>query len=244
MTQERVKRELEHFTMLDRHEGMVWWGHLRPAGIKRLERRAAILREWFGVHPEGALLEIGAGDGVLTKYLAGWQQSVTATELSPLLLNKAQQSINASNITFKVADVEHLPFENNSFDGILGNSILHHLDLSICLREIFRTLKSGGRIIFFEPNLLNPQIFLEKKISFIGKRLQNSPDEIAFTRWKLKQTLENAGFRSIMIQPFDFIHPSIPKFLISTAEKVGNILECVPFFREFAGSLIIKAQKP
>jgi hypothetical protein len=41
-------------------------------------------------------------------------------------------------------------------------------------------LKSGGTIYFTEPNMLNPQIAIQKNVSWVKRKLGDSPDETAF----------------------------------------------------------------
>jgi hypothetical protein len=91
--------------------------------------------------------------------------------------------------------------------------------------------------------MLNPQIALQKNISFIKKRIGDSPDETAFFRWSLIIQLEEAGFVDISIHPFDFLHPQIPKSLIKYLRTVCSFLERTPILSEFAGSLYIEARK-
>jgi len=89
--------------------------------------------------------------------------------------------------------------------------------------------------------MINPQVFLEKNVRFIGKLLQNSPDETAFIHFKLKKTLNKHKFKNITITPFDFLHPLTPKPFIPLFEKIGKMLENTPAIKEIAGSLFIKA---
>ena len=76
--------------------------------------------------------------------------------------------------------------DNERFDAVVGSSVLHHLDVAQALRECFRVLKPEGVICFTEPNMLNPQIALQKNISFLKKRLGDSPDETTFFRWQIQ----------------------------------------------------------
>ena len=136
-----------------------------------------------------------------------------------------------------------MSFEDSSFDTVVGSSILHHLEIDESIKEIFRVLKSGGTICFTEPNMMNPQIAIQKNIPYIKKKLGDSPDETAFFRWALKKKLTKIGFVNIKIIPFDFVHPSTPKLLIKVFIKLGNYLEKFPILREIAGSLFITAEK-
>ena len=56
-------------------------------------------------------------------------------------------------------------FENNQFDIVYGLGILHHLNFSKCLDEIFRILKPNGTLLFIEPLGTNPIINLYRKFT-------------------------------------------------------------------------------
>jgi SAM-dependent methyltransferase len=47
--------------------------------------------------------------------------------------------------------VECLAFPDNAFDLVFGNAVLHHLDIAVSAREIYRVLKPGGVAVFREP---------------------------------------------------------------------------------------------
>ena len=104
-------------------------------------------------------------------------------------------------------------------------------------------LGNGGTIYFMEPNMLNPQIAIQKNISWIKRKLGDSPDETAFFRWPLRRLLEHTGYRKIRIDPFDFLHPKTPIPLINRISQFGRFLEKMAVVSEFAGSFYIRAVK-
>jgi SAM-dependent methyltransferase len=59
-------------------------------------------------------------------------------------------------IDFRIADPYATPFADDSFDIVIGASILHHLELDRALGEIRRVLRPGGRAVFVEPLAHNP----------------------------------------------------------------------------------------
>jgi SAM-dependent methyltransferase len=68
---------------------------------------------------------------------------------------------NYPAVDFVEGDVERLPFPAASFDGVLLSGIVHHLpDPSRCAAEVFRVLRPGGRFVAFDPNRLNPFMWL------------------------------------------------------------------------------------
>jgi ubiquinone/menaquinone biosynthesis C-methylase UbiE len=128
------------------------------------------------------VLELGCGTGFLTRELAVAGAQVTAIDISPELLEAARSNCSAANVTFEVQNAYALSYPDESFDLVVGSSILHHLDIGEALRQIYCVLRPGGRMCFTEPNMLNPQIAVQKNVPSIKKRLGDSPDETAFVR--------------------------------------------------------------
>lgn len=237
----RLANEIAHGKYLIDHDPGEVWNWETPAGKERWARRAEMLTRRLA---EGMkVLEIGCGTGYFSKELVRTGADITAIDISPDLLSVAAKNITAKNIVFKVENAYAMSFADNSFDFIVGSSVLHHLEVKEALLECQRTLKPGGTLRFTEPNMLNPQIALQKNIPFIKKRMGDSPDETAFFRWSLKKQLAQAGFVDISIRPFDFLHPQIPEYLIVFFRPVCSFLEQAPILSEFAGSLYIEARK-
>ena len=99
-------------------------------------------------------------------------------------------------------------------------------------------------MFFTEPNMMNPQIALQKNIPALKRKLGDSPDETAFFRWSLKKLLMKTGFKEIVIKPFDFLHPALHPSLIPFISSLGEAVEKTPLLKEIAGSLYISAIKP
>jgi hypothetical protein len=92
--------------------------------------------------------------------------------------------------------------------------------------------------------MLNPQIALQKKFPYLKQKLGDSPDESAFFKWRIRKSLQHAGFVDISVIPFDFLHPAIPNSFVERADGMASIIEKIPLLKEFAGSLYIRARKP
>src|SRR5262249_46108430 len=129
------------------------------------------------------------------------------------------------------------------FDAVVGSSILHHLEIEPSLAKIAALLKPGGVMSFAEPNMLNPQILVQKNVPWIKKLAGESPDETAFVRWKLKGAMERVGFTDVRITPFDWLHPATPRPMIPLVRAAGGMFENLPGVREFAGSVLIFGRK-
>jgi SAM-dependent methyltransferase len=159
-------------------------------------------------------------------------------DVAPAVVAEATREAPA-NVRLVAGDVEHLPFADASVDAVIGNAVLHHLRLDRTIPELLRVLRPAGRLCFAEPNMLNPQVFLERNVRWIGRRLDNSPGETAFVRWRLRRDLAALGVGDLDIQPFDFLYPLTPRPLIGAVERLGRVLEGIPVVAEIAGSLLI-----
>ena len=220
------------------------WGWASPAGRVRSERRAELCARAAGLRPGLRVLEIGCGNGFFTEKYGRSGAEIIATDLSPDLIALALRSYPGEKILYLPAAADKLPFPDQSFDAVVGNSVLHHLDLAPALRESFRLLRPGAALAFAEPNLLNPQMFLQRKIPRLRRWAGDSADETAYVRFRLRRLLQELGFTQVSITPFDFLHPATPPALIPFVSVVGKILEAIPLLLEIAGSLLISARKP
>lgn len=237
----RIAHETEHGRWIATHGEDVWnWSS--AAGRIRWRRRADMFAEFLGC---GGLkvLEVGCGTGLFTAEICRTNNNITAIDISEELIALARSRVGAANVRFLVENAYATKMDDESFDAVVGSSSLHHLDVDRALAEMRRLLKPGGRVMFTEPNMLNPQIALQKNIPFLKRLAGDSPDETAFVRFALAKKLRATGFRDVSIIPFDFVHPSIPRLLLGTGVSFLGFFEKVPLLREIAGSLVIRASK-
>lgn len=240
----KYENEIEHGRKLAACGPEVVWGWDTAAGRVRAARRAEFIARGAGLGPGVHALEIGCGTGLFTEAFASTGAFITAVDISAELLEKARKKgLNPSQVRFIEKPFEECTVDG-PFDAIIGSSILHHLDLRRSFSKIFDLLRPGGRVSFAEPNMLNPQIMIQKNVPWIKESLGDSPDETAFVRWILASFLTRKGFADIDIKPFDWLHPLTPKGLIPSASRLGGVLEKIPGVREFAGSLLIKCRRP
>jgi ubiquinone/menaquinone biosynthesis C-methylase UbiE len=239
----RSARERDyHDRVFEKNEGACW-ANVKPAGQLRQDMRARMASEYIKISPGMRILEIGCGNGEFSSRFLNNGAEMHCVDISGPLIGILEERYAGTNLKFETADIEHLPYADGYFDGITGNGILHHLNIDICIKEIHRVLKKNGRIFFAEPNLLNPEVFLETRIRWIGRLAQKTEDETAFLKWELKRALEKNGFSSVVVSPFDFLQPLTPVPFIGIVSKIGFFLEKVPLLKEVAGSLRITAEK-
>ncbi len=240
----RLAREIEfHRSIADRAE-LVWnWD--TPAGRIRAARRAALFVEHAQLAPERTALEVGCGTGLFLDQVARSGARLHALDLSTHLLARARARVAAlAHVSLQCGNAEQMPYPDDRFDAVYGSSVLHHLDLDRALREVFRVLRPGGRMVFAEPNIVNPQVAVMFHVGATKEYFGVSPDEMAFSRFRAVRALREAGFREGRATPFDFLHPSTPASCLPAVSRLGLLAERLPLVREIAGSLLVRAVKP
>ena len=103
--------------------------------------------------PYDRALELGCGSGffLLNLIQPGVARRGSVTDLSPGMVKVATR--NGANLGLeidgRVADAEGIPYEDDTFDLVVGHAVLHHIpDVELSLREVVRVLKPGGRFVF------------------------------------------------------------------------------------------------
>jgi ubiquinone/menaquinone biosynthesis C-methylase UbiE len=173
----------------------------------------------------GDALEIGSGTGYFSLNLVqlGLIQQLTATDISPGMLNRLEATAAALDLSEAVATVateaEQLPFEDESFDLVFGHAVLHHIpDLERAFAEFRRVLRPGGMVAFAgEPSRYGDRLAaLPKRIGVLtaplwrratgaslravpeteqsgGHALEGEVDVHAFAPADLRRLLRDAG---------------------------------------------------
>ncbi len=121
-----------------------------------------LIREYFfqafgdivGKH----VLDIGCGFGDYMAVAAEMGASVSGIDPFPPAIEGARKLHATLGLAtqFQVADASTLPFEDNAFDVVYSADVFEHIDLATkqaAVKEIYRVLKPGGRVVIKTPNL-------------------------------------------------------------------------------------------
>ncbi len=214
------------------------WGWSGPAGEHRAARRAKYLIEAAELHPGVRCLELGCGTGQFTARLLDSGCDLVAVDLSEATAAVCRKRVGrrAEVMLGNVETGEGIA--GLEYDAIVGVSVLHHVDLGLCLEHTFSLLRGGGRFAFVEPNMANPQVWAERHLPAVAHRRHVTPHETAFRPGWVRSAFEAAGLVVEECVPFDFLHPATPGPLIGTVARLGRVLEHTPI-RQIAGSIRI-----
>jgi demethylmenaquinone methyltransferase / 2-methoxy-6-polyprenyl-1,4-benzoquinol methylase len=139
---------------------------LMSGGLHRLWKDALV--DWLAPRPGLALLDVAGGTGDVAFRVLGRAPRSTATVLDltePMLVEgreRAEARALGDRLDWIVGDAMALPFPDGSFDAYtISFGIRNVTDPSQALREAFRVLKRGGRLIVLEFSRVSPAL-LEK----------------------------------------------------------------------------------
>ncbi len=158
---------------------------------KKLEVTRRYLR------PDMTVLEFGCGTGGTAILHAPHVKRIHAIDISPKMIEIANgnaKAANVSNVTFETATIEELTATDQSFDAVLGLSILHLLeDKEAAIARVFRMLEPGGAFVTSTACLGDTMKFF-KWIGPIGRFLGLMPMVKVFTVEELVNSLKDGGF--------------------------------------------------
>lgn len=120
------------------------------------------------------VLEIGCASGNDAISYCNFAKSYTGIDIS----NEAIKNCEAreiKNSRFICTDGHKIPSQDQAFDFVIVNSLLHHLDLETSFTEISRVLKDDGSLLFREPLGTNPIFQLYRYITPSARTIDERP---------------------------------------------------------------------
>jgi len=231
----------DNLSQMEQGREAYWLRYPNTAHFK-LRWRALTLRHSFHVLPGESILELGAGSGLWTEHLSEVLRGanpITAAVFNQEFTDSARSIPNVKFI--KISNLsKDLPAE--SFDYVVGTAILCHDQYPQNLAALYRLLKPGGQLLFFESNYWNPQVFAKNHLprGWSGE----APCQVGMRKYKLMQMASHQGFTNLEIIPYDIIHPLTPRIFVPLVQSIAFVLEHTPLVRELCGTLYIWGRKP
>jgi 2-polyprenyl-3-methyl-5-hydroxy-6-metoxy-1,4-benzoquinol methylase len=131
------------------------------------------------------ILEVGCGSGNISTYLALRGANAVGVDVSAGMLALARRRADVNGVSASVelleAPIEDLDEPAESFDAVIANQVLHHLDLPRAMPNIARLVGDRGVAVFVEPVLLVPEWVRSLRYSRLVTRVfpsrADTPDE-------------------------------------------------------------------
>ncbi|HKN51150.1 MAG TPA: methyltransferase domain-containing protein, partial [Amycolatopsis sp.] len=176
--------------------------------------------------PYPTAMELGSGTGffLLNLMQGGVIKKGSVTDLSPGMVQVALR--NAENLGLdvdgRVADAERIPYEDDSFDLVVGHAVLHHIpDVRAAFAEVLRVLKPGGRFVFAgEPTKVGD--FYARKLGQVTWYLTTNLTKLPALRgWRRPQSELDESSRAAALEAVVDLHTFDPAELERMARDAG-----------------------
>lgn len=143
------------------------------------------------------ILDVGAGTGrIIPKLKKFGIENIVAADVSGGMLKVLKKKF--PNIPTVEADIEKLPFEDESFDAVISLFVIVHLKiLEKAFEEVYRVLKPGGVFILSNINQRKPpKLLTKKREEIVIKSFYHIPEHVI-------SALEGAFFK---IEKNEFVY--------------------------------------
>ena len=158
----------------------------------------------FDGYRSRSVLEVGCGAGVDLARFAKGGATVTGVDLARSAIDLARTNFVQQGLEgrFDVADGEHLPFPDNSFDLVYAHGVVQYTaDPRQFVQECHRVLRPGGQAVFQVYNRISWLNALSKLMK-VGLEHDDAPVLLKFSVGEFRRLL--AGFKEITIVPERF----------------------------------------
>lgn len=179
------------------------------------------------------VLDLGSGGGFdcfLAARRVGKAGKVIGVDMTPEMVTKARanaRKIEATNVEFRLGEIEHLPVADGSVDVILSNCVINlSPDKGAVFREAFRALKAGGRLA------ISDVVAMKEMPPELAQSLEAMTGCVSGSARveQLEALLREAGFEQVRI---------VPK-----PESSAIIAQCMPGAESYVASATIEGVKP
>jgi SAM-dependent methyltransferase len=151
-----------------------------------------------------SVLEVGCGAGVDLARFAKGGAEVTGVDLAPSAIELARANFSQQGLRgrFEVADGEHLPFPDNSFDLVYAHGVVQYTaNPRQLVEECRRVVKPGGEAVFQVYNRVSWLNGLSKLMK-VGLEHDDAPVLLKFSIGEFRRLV--SGFTKVAIVPERF----------------------------------------
>ena len=179
------------------------------------------------VSGEKAILDVGCGRGVTSVYLAAMGHMVTGMDCSESEMDYGRKMAQRYSIkvNFKTGRIEEIEFPDESYDIIICEETLEHLENPLgALKKFRRILRQNGRILISVPNTGSIRARLLNCVG-MKERLYCPDHKQNFTAPSIRELLNSAGFKNIFVTSDFLAVPKLPLgFFIEKRKYLAKLM--------------------
>ncbi|HZQ14669.1 MAG TPA: class I SAM-dependent methyltransferase [Pseudolabrys sp.] len=201
-----------------------------------------------GLGPGARVIDVGCGSGAFTEVLSRRGFQASGLDISSKLIALAKRKFPA--IDFYEGDAERLPFDAGRFDGVLLSGLIHHFpDQRALAAEVFRVLKPGGRFVAFDPNRMNPFMWLYRDPSSpFYSRIGVTENERPILARRAADVFRDAGFRVgtdyLAGLAYRYVASPRTRLVLPVYNVIDNVLFTLPVMKPLRPFVLTSGEKP
>jgi len=239
-------KEREHFDNVATSYDLNY-GYNSPFTLHKIKKKVSQFRNFVVKNQKNnqlKILECGCGTGEYTKWIAENfpKSEIVAIDISNRIIEVAKSKCKSQkNVAFLNTTAYSVNYSSDYFDVVCGFYFLHHVSLNKFAREMDRVLnKKNGIAFFYEPNILNPIVYLIKSSKFLKEKFGDSPDEWAINPLTIRKVFARRNF-AINVSTSEFILPIrfIPHEWNIFLDRITTPLTKLPLVKYMGGSVSI-----
>ena len=212
------------------------------------------------------ILDLGCGAGENSVYFSRKGAKCVASDISSGMVETALKLAEKYGVKVegKVVNAMAIDFPDNSFDIIYAANILHHVDPQKALQEMYRVVKRGGKVCFWDPLKHNPIINVYRQMATSVRTEDEMPLDINIVRF-LKGLFSEVQYDTfwifslwIFLQFYliERVHPNQERYwkkiiyeesrlrkLYYRLESLDSLVKKIHYLRRFAWNISIVATK-
>lgn len=199
--------------------------------------------------PRGArVADLGCGSGVFTELLRRRGYQSVGLDISPKLVALGRHKYPGLELI--EGDAENLPFGSASLDGVLLSGLVHHFpDPRRLAGEVKRVLKPGGRFVAFDPNRVNPFMWLYRdRASPFYSSVGVTENERPILARQVANIFRNEGFRVqtdyLAGLAYRYVASERTRMLLPVYNFIDNVLFNLAILKPFRPFVLTSGEKP
>ncbi len=199
--------------------------------------------------PSGArVADLGCGSGLFTEMLRRAGYAAIGLDISPKLVALGRAKYPGLELT--EGDAENLPFGTASLDGVLLSGLVHHFpDPRRLAAETFRVLRPGGRFVAFDPNRMNPFMWLYRdRASPFYSPVGVTENERPILAGEAAQVFRDAGFRVetdfLAGLAYRYVASARTRTLLPLYNFIDNVIFNLGVMKPFRPFVLTSGEKP
>lgn len=212
-----------------------------PIAADRLLWRAQSFRHLTHLLPGQTILEVGYGNGLLTRYLvqvSRGENPITAVTFRANIQNTTELP---ASVEWVVASDLPGVLAGRQFDLVVLQDMLDHRTCAWLTERVYELLAPGGQAVFYESNPWNILLQMRRLVS---KLLVRKVPRLLLNRIQLYELFSEIGFVRVFTTYEDFVYGFLSWQFTWLLRNLSIVLENAPIIQTLSRSILVYTQKP